>query len=83
MTALETWGKRRLAYEIQHHAEGYYFFYRFRGQDRVVNELDRQLRIDESVIRHMVVRDERASGDEPVLAVDAIEVSESGEPKEA
>jgi len=67
ITALEGWGKRRLAYEIEDHADGHYFLYRFRGTNPVIDEFARQLRIDETVIRHMIVVDELARGDEPAL----------------
>ena len=65
ITRLEKWGKRRLAYEINDQSEGHYYLYRFRSNNNVLNELNRQARIDESVLRHLVVRDELASGDEP------------------
>jgi small subunit ribosomal protein S6 len=59
LTEFDDWGKRSLAYEIEDHKEGYYHFYRFEGGKDIVDELDRQLRIDENVIRHMIVRDEQ------------------------
>ncbi|UCG52149.1 MAG: 30S ribosomal protein S6 [Candidatus Latescibacterota bacterium] len=58
---LDNWGKRGLAYEINFHREGFYYFYRFSGGSDVLGELNRQLRIDENVIRHMIVRDEPRS----------------------
>ncbi len=58
LTAVDDWGKRALAYEINYHREGFYCFYRFKGNRDLLTELDRQLRIDENVIRHMIVRDE-------------------------
>ena len=58
ITEVNDWGKRSLAYEIKFHREGYYCFYRFKGGQAVLNELSRQLLIDEAVIRHMIVRDE-------------------------
>lgn len=58
VTEVNDWGKRGLAYEIKFHREGYYCFYRFKGGQAVLNELSRQLLIDEAVIRHMIVRDE-------------------------
>lgn len=73
ITALEGWGKRRLAYEIEDHADGHYFLYRFRGTTRVVDEFARQMRIDETVIRHMIVVDELAAGDEPRLDPEHLE----------
>lgn len=65
ITKVETWGKRRLSYEIMKQPEGHYFFYRFRGDNPLIAELGRQLRIDESVLRHLIVRDELATGAEP------------------
>ncbi|MFQ5511278.1 MAG: 30S ribosomal protein S6 [Candidatus Krumholzibacteriia bacterium] len=61
---LDDWGKRGLAYEIKYHKEGFYHFYKFEGSGKVIDELNRQLRIDENVLRHMIVRDEEkaASG---------------------
>ena len=50
-----------------HQLDGHYFFYRFRGDSPLVAELARQLRIDEGVLRHMIVRDELANGTEPAL----------------
>ena len=67
ITRVETWGKRRLSFEIMKQAEGTYFFYKFRGANQLVDELGRQLRIDENVLRHMIVRDELANGTEAKL----------------
>lgn len=70
ISLLETWGKRRLAYEINDFTEGHYFLYKFRGERTLLDELGRQLRIDESVIRHMICRDELATGREPKVEPD-------------
>jgi len=67
ITRVETWGKRRLSFEIMKQFEGTYFFYKFRGAGQLVDELGRQLRIDEQVLRHMIVRDEQAAGNEARL----------------
>ena len=76
LAELDNWGKRTLAYEIQYHREGYYYFYRFQAKNDVLEELNRQLRIDENVIRHMIVRDDP----KPVRVRKAIE--EPTEPEE-
>jgi len=57
-TGVDDWGKRSLAYEIAFHREGFYHFYKFDGDGEIINELNRQMRIDENVIRHMIIRDE-------------------------
>jgi small subunit ribosomal protein S6 len=68
LSEIDNWGKRGLAYEIEDHREGFYHFYRFKGDTAILDELNRQLRIDENVIRHMIVRDEHKSATEPVPA---------------
>lgn len=59
VTEVEEWGKRRLAYEILHHAEGYYVVYRFDAQPESVSELERTLKISDPVLRFLVVRMEQ------------------------
>jgi ribosomal protein S6 len=61
--------------------EGHYFFYRFRGDNPLLDELGRQLRIDENVLRHMIVRDELATGAEDKLEPAAVEAV-AGHPEE-
>ena len=73
ITRVETWGKRRLSYEIMKQPEGHYFFYRFRGVGALVDELGRHLRIDETVLRHLIVQDELATGGEPKLEPGVVE----------
>jgi small subunit ribosomal protein S6 len=58
LSKIDDWGKRTLAYEINYQREGFYHFYQFEGTSDIVKELDRQLRIDENIIRHMIVREE-------------------------
>ena len=70
----DNWGKRSLAYEINYHREGFYCFYRFKGGAEILNELTRQLRIDETVIRHMIVRDEVKGRPRPEPAREGAEV---------
>ena len=53
-------GKRRLAYPIQRLREGVYTVVQFQSEGDIVKELERNLRLDDNVIRHMVIRiDER------------------------
>jgi small subunit ribosomal protein S6 len=71
----DNWGKRSLAYEINYHREGYYCFYRFKGGTEILNELTRQLRIDETVIRHMIVKDEAKGRPRPEPVREGAEVA--------
>lgn len=53
---VDIWGKRRLAYEIAKHAEGIYAVVNVTAAPDTVAELDRQLTLNESVLRTKVLR---------------------------
>ena len=52
----EDWGKRKLAYEINKLTEGDYILIDFHADPDHIAELDRVLRINDSLERHMIVR---------------------------
>jgi small subunit ribosomal protein S6 len=54
--AIDRWGKRTFAYEVNHKREGYYVVVEFTGEPRTVSELDRTLGLADEVVRHKVVR---------------------------
>jgi small subunit ribosomal protein S6 len=53
------WGRRRLAYPIDHHREGSYYVILFEAPATGILELERGLLISEEVLRHLVTRVER------------------------
>ena len=53
---VDIWGRRRLAYEIDKRAEGIYAVVTLNAEPATVRELDRQLSLNESVLRTKVVR---------------------------
>ncbi|MBP2364877.1 30S ribosomal protein S6 [Pseudonocardia parietis] len=53
---IEIWGKRRLAYEIKKQAEAIYAVVEIDAEPATVSELDRQLGLNESVLRTKVMR---------------------------
>ncbi|MGI5126546.1 30S ribosomal protein S6 [Pseudonocardia sp. CA-107938] len=55
---VDIWGKRRLAFEINKHAEGIYALLEVEAEPAAVAELDRQLGLNESVLRTKVLRRE-------------------------
>jgi small subunit ribosomal protein S6 len=55
---LDVWGRRRLAYEIGKRTEGIYAVIDLQATPAAVAELDRQLRLNESVLRTKVIRPE-------------------------
>lgn len=52
------WGKRRLAYEINHVTEGYYAVVAFKADSEAVATVDRALSLSDNVLRHKFIRPE-------------------------
>jgi small subunit ribosomal protein S6 len=51
----DNWGRRRLAYEIQRHQYGYYSLYTFEMDPKEVIDLNRVLRLNPMVLRHLII----------------------------
>ncbi|MBR4138675.1 MAG: 30S ribosomal protein S6 [Lachnospiraceae bacterium] len=58
VTEVEDWGKKKLAYEIQHMKEGFYYFIQFEADAACPAELEKRVRIMDNVLRYLVVRKE-------------------------
>ena len=56
VTEVEDWGKKRLAYEIHHMKEGFYYFIQFEADAACPAELEKRVRIMDNVLRYLVVR---------------------------
>jgi len=56
--ALEEWGRKRLAYEVQDQKEGYYVLMHFSAPPDFPAELERQFKISEGVMKYLVTRKE-------------------------
>lgn len=56
LTSVEEWGKKTLAYEIKKQKEGYYILFTFTAKPEFIAEFERILRLDEIVLKHMVIR---------------------------
>ena len=56
VSEVEDWGKKRLAYEIQHMREGFYYFIQFDAEADCPAEVEKHVRIMENVIRYLCVR---------------------------
>jgi small subunit ribosomal protein S6 len=55
LVKVERWGKRRLAYLIRKQARGFYILIDYAGGSAVVNELERNLKIDDKVLKFMTI----------------------------
>ncbi|MDQ1631128.1 MAG: small subunit ribosomal protein [Frankiaceae bacterium] len=58
---VDVWGRRRLSYEIDKKVEGIYAIVDLQAEPAAVLELDRQLNLNESVLRTKVLRPEMRS----------------------
>ena len=58
ITNVEEWGKKKLAYEIQHMKEGFYYFIQFDAEADVPAQLEQAVRIMDNVLRYLCVRQE-------------------------
>jgi small subunit ribosomal protein S6 len=56
ITGTDPWGRRRLAYPIQHHLDGYYSVLRLKLKPESIVPIERDLRLNESVVRHLLIR---------------------------
>ena len=62
----ETWGKRKLAYAIDYKTEGWYVLVNFKAPVELPRELERNLQINENVLRYLVVKlEEKRSAVKP------------------
>jgi small subunit ribosomal protein S6 len=57
----QKWGVRRLAYPIKHQENGYYHLINFSSTDVVVNEIDRVNKINDKLLRYLIVKEEKNS----------------------
>ncbi len=54
--AIDKWGTKKLAYEIDGKTEGYYVLVKFTAGATVPAEIDRQMRINDNIVRQMITR---------------------------
>jgi small subunit ribosomal protein S6 len=56
---VEKWGKRKLAYEIRKQSNGYYILIDFAGKSAIIDELERNFKIDDKVLKFMTIMKNR------------------------
>jgi len=62
------WGSRKMAYPIQKHLEGYYAFYEVQLDTDVIDDIERNMQYNESILRYMFIRKEDSAVKETVVA---------------
>jgi small subunit ribosomal protein S6 len=68
----DVWGRRKLAYEIDHKGEGSYHLLQFTSEPDTLEEISRVLRIDDGVMRHMATRRIKGSPARPVAVAASV-----------
>ncbi len=72
------WGRRRLAYPIEHHRDGLYYWFDMQLPPLTVVEVERQLRVNEDIIRHLLtLRDSKIVAQEREHAQQAAQEAEA------
>ena len=78
---VERWGKRRLAYMIKKQARGFYILIDYAGESAAVNELERNLKINDKILKFMTVLKDDAV-DPAALEKEIAEAAQKTEKKE-
>ena len=52
----DNWGRRRFAYEINHKNEGFYVVFEIEAEPGALDDVDRNLRLADEVVRHKIIR---------------------------
>ncbi|MDD4568670.1 MAG: 30S ribosomal protein S6 [Tepidanaerobacteraceae bacterium] len=59
VTEVDEWGKRRLAYPINDHREGYYFLMNFTANPETAQDLERVYKITNGLMRYLIIKKEK------------------------
>ncbi len=77
---IEHWGKKRLAYEIKKRQYGYYVLIRFDGPPTMIKTLEREYRLNESLLRYKTLAIEKASIQAAEKAEEEVQEKEQAQP---
>ena len=53
---IEEWGLLNLANKIKHYKKGFYIHYKFEGNGNTIKEIEKKIKIDGKIIRHLTVK---------------------------
>ncbi|HET8587335.1 MAG TPA: 30S ribosomal protein S6 [Candidatus Limnocylindria bacterium] len=83
LTKVSPWGKRRLAYDIQHFREASYFLIHFDIEPSAIREIERGMLISEEILRHLVTVLEERPGEQPAEALTPEAAEEAAEAEDS
>ena len=64
----ESWGLRNLAYKIEKNKKGHYVVLKIDGNGNAIHELERNMRIDENIIRYLSIKTKELNKEPSILA---------------
>jgi len=79
----DVWGRRKLAYEIDHRGDGSYHLLLFTSTPETLVEISRQLKITDGVLRHMAVRRTKSPAPPAAPPAPPVEAEPHQEPEAA
>ena len=82
MVKIDKWGKKKLAYEVKRFDKGYYVLFDFCGLPGLVKELERNLKLDDRVLKYLTVKTEEDVDVNDLLAKEAKKEDEPEETHE-
>ena len=53
---IEEWGLLNLANKIKNYKKGFYIHFKFEGNNKTLNEIEKKIKVDGSIIRHLTVK---------------------------
>ena len=53
---IEEWGLLNLANKIKNYKKGFYIHYKFEGNSETLNQIEKKVKIDGAIIRHLTVK---------------------------
>jgi small subunit ribosomal protein S6 len=87
LTRVENWGYRKLAYPVRKHGRGVYVYLKYVGDGTLVSELERNLRLQDAVLKFQTVKIGKVAGAAPAQAEDIefehLDLLEDAEPEDS
>jgi len=62
ISSVDRWGVRKLAYPIKKQENGFYIIVYFEGNSAIVQEIDRVNKLNDKILRHMIVKSNKSAG---------------------
>lgn len=87
LTRVENWGYRKLAYPVRKHGRGVYVYLKYVGDGQLVSELERNLRLQDAVLKFQTVKIGKVAAAAPAtpaeIEFEHLDVIEDAEPEDS